>query len=98
MKMSSILSTIIPEHWRYQKSTGSEEDLRIAHVVTEIEEIVHPINCETSSGGYFVWENVSSLGRGKTDIEAIVIVDTPLQTLNILATDFVVQDVGDLIC
>lgn len=37
MKMSSILSTIILEHGRYQKSTGSEEDLRIAHVLTEIE-------------------------------------------------------------
>ena len=34
-EMSSIPNTIIPEHWRYQKSTGSEEDLRIAHVLTE---------------------------------------------------------------
>lgn len=35
MKMSYILNTIIPEHRRYQKGTGSEEDVRIAHVLTE---------------------------------------------------------------
>lgn len=60
---------------------------------------IYPINCEISAGGYFVCANVSSLSfRVRTPYENGEDHNLPLQTLDILATDFVVEYVSHLIC
>lgn len=62
----------------------------------------YPISCETSSGGYLVWENVKSLQAKSIinmwqEIYSIYKRDAPFQTLNIFPANFIVQYVGDLV-
>ena len=62
----------------------------------------HPMSCDTSSGGYFVCENVRSLLSGNQRTGLVMIVRcgwnyAPLQTLNVLSTDFVIQHVSHLV-
>lgn len=59
---------------------------------------VYPINCETSSGGYFVWENVRSLLDRKISFtRKRENKQLPFQTLDVFPTDFVVQDMCNLV-
>lgn len=58
----------------------------------------YPISCDTSSGGYFVCENVSNLLNSQfVFMLQDNINNTPFQTLNILSTNFVVQHMRDLV-
>jgi hypothetical protein len=60
----------------------------------------YPINCEISAGGYFVCENVRSLERNLRNefIYIIVVLGSPLKTLDVLAADLVVEDMSYLVC
>lgn len=55
------------------------------------------MSCVTSYGGYFVCENVSSLRVALARAQQCTTCGAPFQRLNVFSTDFVVQDVSDLV-
>lgn len=64
----------------------------------------YPINCEISAGGYFVCENVSSLQMNvrnaliyKINVLGINVLGSPFKTLDVLATDLVVENMSYLV-